>query len=581
MSGCGDVIPFMRLILCAVLTLAAICPAAVFAQKPTAEPRSNLVGSEPFTINSGRTFEASSPGTTAGSRSSGSVAARNRILDNLREAETIIGENYIDGKKITAAALTKSALTSMLHTLDPHSNFFDRNEWKELLDEQQSGYAGIGTTFAAFVRDGVTNTYILATFPATAARRAGLQFGDRITAVNGTLATGRSEDDIRDMIRGAAGTIVRLEVERASTGRIETVELRRGVVPQPSIPDFYIISPGIGYIDLSEGFNYTTNDEFSAALRELHKQGMTSLVLDLRGNGGGIVEQAVKVAERFLPAGSLILSQRGRTVADSREWLSSNNAPETMPLVVLVDENTASASEIVAGALQDSDRAIIVGEKTFGKGLVQDVIDLPYKSGLTLTAARYYTPTGRSIQRDYSEIGRYEYFNHRELAYDIDKPYYEARTITNRKMLGGDGIAPDEPIQAEHLTPIQSALIDPIFYFVRDIIGGRVDGFQVWPETAATGRKRIAATDFTVDDRLVEKFAAYVGESRFPGVTRSIIRTESDFIRVRIRYNFALSALGSVTAMQVLKDADRQVERAVEALPRAAKLTQLAAKLRR
>ena len=169
-------------------------------------------------------------------------------------------------------------------------------------------------------------------------------------------------------MRGKKGTIARLTIERAANGKLETVEIRRNRVPQPSIPDAYMIRQGIGYVDMSEGFNYTTLDELNVALTELHKQGMTSLILDLRENPGGILDQAVGVAEKFLPAGSTIVTQRGRFKIDSRIWTSKNPKPENLPLVVLVNEGSASASEIVAGAMQDYDRALIIGEKTFGKG---------------------------------------------------------------------------------------------------------------------------------------------------------------------------------------------------------------------
>ncbi|MEO6050206.1 MAG: S41 family peptidase [Pyrinomonadaceae bacterium] len=193
--------------------------------------------------------------------------------------------------------------------------------------------------------------------------------------------TGKDSNVVRDKIRGGSGTIFRLTVERSATNRIETIEISRNRVPQPSIPDAYILRHGTGYIDLSEGFNYTTSDEFDAALQQLKRGGMRSLVLDLRGNGGGIVDQAIKVAEKFLPAGTLTLTQRGRTRIDNRVWKSTNTNPDQMPLVVLVNGQTASASEIVAGAFQNDDRAMIVGEKTFGKGLVQSVIDLPGSTG--------------------------------------------------------------------------------------------------------------------------------------------------------------------------------------------------------
>ena len=207
--------------------------------------------------------------------------------------------------------------------------------------------------------------------------------------------------------------MVRMTVERVASGRLETIEMKRDRVFQPTLPNYFIVRDGIAYIDLSEGFSHTTSAEFAAALKELHRRGMTSLILDLRNNSGGILDQAIKVAEEFLPAGSAIISQRGRSIIDNREWRSANRNPEKLPMVVLVNDQTASASEVVAGALQDNDRALILGQNTFGKGLVQNVVGLPMGSGLTLTTARYFTPSGRSIQRTYTGTGMYDYFNHR------------------------------------------------------------------------------------------------------------------------------------------------------------------------
>ena len=368
--------------------------------------------------------------------------------------------------------MTKSALTGALRSLDPHSSFFDRAEWKDMLDEESSTYTGIGATIANFEESGSINTFILATFPGSPAARAMLRFGDKIIAVDGLKMTGQSSDAVRDKIRGASGTVMRITIERAANEPLGDNRNSPGTGTAAIDSRCLHFTPGIGYIDLSEGFNYTTYTELDTAIQDLKRAGMRSLVLDLRGNGGGIVNQAVKVAERFLPSGTLILTQQGRARIDNRTWRSANPRSETMPLVVLVDENTASASEIVAGAFQDDDRALIVGDKTFGKGLVQGVIDLPGGTGLTLTAARYLTPSGRSIQRDYSKIDLYDYFNHKTPAADIDHPYFEARTATNRPVFGGDGIEPDEVIKSDTLSNVQVGLLDTIFAFSREAVNG-------------------------------------------------------------------------------------------------------------
>lgn len=528
---------------------------------------------EPFTIKRGSTFSAS--GGSPNARPDVELAPEkpSLIAAEILEAQRLITSNYLDAPKISTSDMTKFALEGMLLSLDPHSSFYDAIEWKDLLDEQRSGYTGIGATIANFERDGETATYVLSTFPGSPASRAQLRFGDKVVAINGEKMTNKNSDFVRDKIRGASGTVFRLTVERSSTNRNEVIEIKRNRVPQPSIPDAYILRPGIGYIELSDGFNYTTADEFDVAIRELKRQGMRSLVLDLRGNGGGIVDQAVKIAERFLPAGTLILTQRGRSRIDNRTWRSTNSNPEQMPLVVLVNEDTASASEIVAGAFQDDDRALIVGEKTFGKGLVQSVIDLPSRTGLTLTTARYLTPSGRSIQREYADLDRYDYFNHKTSQAAIAKPFFEARTVTDRKVFGGDGVQPDEMVNYERLNDAQAGLIDPLFLFAREVVNGRVEGLDDYRLRTAQFGSRISSADFPSTERLVTQFLQFARTKDIPAAT---LNRESSFIKLRLRYYIVMASFGSVSASQVLIEDDPQVAKAVETLPRSAQLAELA-----
>lgn len=523
---------------------------------------------DPFSIKRGSSFIASG-GTSAG----GSEATKaSRLSSDIAEAEAIIRGNFVDGSSVKSGDMTRNALEGALKSLDPHSSYYDPDEWKDLLDEELSGYSGIGATIANFEKNGQIDTFVLSTVPGSPAAKAMLRYGDRIVSINGERMSGRSSDEVRDKIRGAAGTILRLTVERASTLRFETIDIRRGRVSQPSIPDFYILRHGIGYIELSEGFTYTTYDEFDAAMRELKKRGMRSLVLDLRGNGGGIVDQAVKVAERFLRAGTLILTQKGRSRFDNRVWKSANTAAETMPLVVLVDQETASASEILTGALQDDDRALVVGTRTFGKGLVQSVIDLPYRTGLTLTTARYLTPSGRSIQRDYTKVDSYDYFNHRTPAAAIDKPMFAARTITDRTVFGGDGILPDDVVPSENYTKGQSDLLDPLFFFTRDLVNGRVSGQVMFRNAGFTGgNEEVIAASF---GDFVKRDAAWQRSAK------SLAR-EASFIRLRLRYNVVMATSGANAAQQVLIQEDRQVAKAVDLLPRSAQLAQTADRVRR
>lgn len=549
----------------AVLFLAAVTPAISQTIIP-------LDRSEPFSISTGSTFSAS--GGSPGMRTLGGKGAQ--IAADFREAQELILRHHVRGAKLSSGTLTKIALDKMLRTLDPHSNYYDVLEWKEMLDEQRSGYTGIGATIASFEIDCEADVFVLATVAGSAAARAQLRYGDRIVAINGEKIEGLTSEEVRDKIRGPNGSAFRVRVERLASGRTEDITIRRGRVPQPSIPDAYMLRPGIGYVELSEGFNYTTSDELSSALTLLKRSGMTALILDLRGNGGGIVDQAVKVAEKFLPSGTLILTQRGRSRIDNRTWKSANPAAEDFPLVVLVDEQTASASEIVAGALQDDDRALIVGEKTYGKGLVQSVIDLPGKNGLALTTARYLTPSGRSIQRDYSSGDLYDYYQHRSPAAAIGKSFFEARTITDRRVLGGDGIQPDENVPAERMTELQVKLLDPIFAFVRQMAAGKIAGIEPIRPGAFTSGRHISASDHPVTGPIISAFSAFAGTPENGGFTTSELERSAAFIKLRLRYQMVMAAYGTAAAAQVLIEDDPQVAKGVEALPGAARLAKAA-----
>jgi carboxyl-terminal processing protease len=550
------------------------CIAGVLPALPQAKGKTltELPQSEPFKINFGGSFSASPTRIGGDLPDAAGRTGTDRISADFAEALEIIRKNHVNGKTADYNELTKSSITSMLRTLDPHSNYFDADEWNEMMDDQRSEYYGIGATIVNYEKGGEIDTYVVSTFPDSPAAKANLRFGDKILSVNGEKASGRSSDIVRDKIRGKSGSVVRMMVERADTRTVETVEMKRNRVPQPSIPDAYILRPGVGYVELSEGFNYTTFDELETALKALREQGMKSLILDLRDNPGGIVDQAVKVAEKFLPAGASIVSQKGRSRLDNRNWRSVNRAAETMPLAVLVDENSASASEIVAGALQDSDRALLIGEKTFGKGLVQSVISLPYGSGLTLTAARYYTPSGRSIQRDYSHMNIYDYFSHKAVPTDQTQRLM-ARTVTGRKVYGGDGITPDEVVKMPEMTKRESALLDPLFFFSRELATGKVPGFESYK---ITGRvqygQRINAGNMPVTDALVAAFERYLENNKTWNVPGSQTGPENTFVRSRLRYNLIMAAFGVVSANQVLIEDDPQVAKAVEALPRAQQL---------
>lgn len=550
----------------------------VYGQGPQRAQVPGPGGPDPFTLTIGSSFSAS--GSAAKPPGGGSIR-KETIAADVDEAISVIRRNHASSGSFKPEVLTESAIGSMLKALDPHSNYYNPSEFQELLGEHESEYSGTGSSIAGFEQDGQINTFILSTFPDSPAAKAGLRFGDKIIAVDGRLVAGESPDLVRDLVRGKRGTSVHLLIERAGDGSRATVEMRRDRVHEPAVPQGFLINGSVGYVDLTSGFSNSTFGELESAMSELRRQGMTSMVLDLRGNGGGILEQAVKVAEKFLPAGSTIVSQRGRYSNDERTWRAGKSRFESMPLVLLVDENTASASEVLAGALQDNDRALVVGQKTFGKGLVQSVLNLPEGAGLTLTAARYYTPTGRSIQRDYTDTGLYDYFNHRGGPVSIDKSSYAARTVTNRVVYGGDGISPDQKAEVDAMTPAQLRLLDPIFYFSREYLNGRVAAEDLSPENAGqTIRQRVIFREQIVDERLVGQFLEFTAGHPEWSSMRLGAAKDREFVRKMMRYYLTMGVFGLASAKRADIESDPQVIQAVNALPQAARLWAAAEKAR-
>lgn len=499
------------------------------------------------------------------------------IEKDFDEALRVIEENYVEGKKLDYNAAYKSSILGMLRTLDPHSNFYDREEYEELKTEQRSEYFGIGASIQNYLLGEQPDTFITATFENSPASHAGLRFGDRIVAVDGVTMTGKTSLEVRDKIRGPKGSLVKITVERAADKRLRVVEITRDAVPQPSIPDAYMLKPGVGYVDMTRGFNYSTTEELQEALRVLHSQGANSLVLDLRNNPGGFLEQAIHVAEVFLPNGQLILTQKGRNGLRDNTYESANKSPDPIPLVILVNENTASASEIVAGAMQDHDRALIVGQTSFGKGLVQSIIPLYYGTGLTLTSAKYYTPSGRLIQRDYSDGGLYDYYTHGgskrldEKQDDIRPVGPKKQTDTGRPVYGGGGIAPDESVKPRTFSTAQRRLLSPLFAFTRELVNGRVAGLAAYSVPGAIDfAHELQPYDFQVSDRAFKAFKEFVAANPTFKNLAPVIDSNRSFIELQLRFSVVTAAYGRVAADRVpITTDDKQVARAVEVLPQA------------
>jgi carboxyl-terminal processing protease len=563
------------LALVALILLSLVVPAFVFAQQK--RDQSNSSG----TNTTGKTSSATAIPGRRPRRTPGNTTA---VAQDFTEALSVVQEHYVDGNKIDFNAVYKSSIMGMLRVLDPHSNYFDREEFEDMKTDQRSEYYGIGASIQNYVIGESVDTYIAATFQNAPASRAGLRFGDRIDAVEGVSMHAKSSAEVRDKIRGPRGSHVKLMITHASTGKADIVEIVRDAVPQPSVPDAYMIRPGVGYIDMTRGFNYDTAEDLQGALDFLHARGMNSLVLDLRSNPGGFLDQAIRVAEAFLPAGQLILTQKGRDGMNDHEYKSRNPDPDRTPLVILVNDYTASASEIVAGAMQDHDRALIVGQTSFGKGLVQSIIPLEYGAGLTLTSAKYFTPSGRLIQRDYSDGGFYNYYRGGTLRDkdDQSKPVGPAsRTDTGRPVYGGGGITPDEMIKPQLLSPLQGRLRDPLFFFSRDVATGRIPGLEKYKvDRAIEFAHDLNPADYPMNDTVFDAFRDYVAKDANWQMFTPVLDRNRSFIEQQIRFQLATAAYGTVSAVQVLTKEDPQIAKAIEVVPRARDLAMAATRAR-
>ncbi|MEP7037053.1 MAG: S41 family peptidase, partial [Acidobacteriota bacterium] len=358
----------------------------------------------------------------------------------------------------------------------------------------------------------------------------------------------------------------------------------RGGVPLPSIRNYFMLKDGVGYIGFTGGFQETSADEMDQAIGDLKKQGMQSLVLDLRGNPGGLLPQAIEIVSRFIPRGETVVSVKGRSkYTQTQELRTVGNNTQDFPLVVMINGNSASASEIVAGAIQDYGRGLIVGSDSFGKGLVQRVFPLNYGTGLTLTTARYYTPYGRSLQRDYSNGSIYDYYTHHSEDGESDstaptpdaKPKPAGSPVTTaggRVFYGGRGIEPDVKSSALAYTPLRGRLAEASFFFVRQLIAGEVKGFENFKTDKQNFKPTVMPEDFQINDKLFEAFRAYTVKEKANGLTAENINSQIDYAKTRLRDELATANNSTEAGQQVLLETDPQVLKAIEEIPDAKKL---------
>jgi len=509
-----------------------------------------------------------------------------KIAGDYSEAIETVEQNYAG--EIDYEKATQAAIQGMLFTLDPHSLYFPSAEFKKLKEDQASSFYGIGVQILRH-DDGV---YVQSVVENTPASRAGLRFGDRIVEVDGKDAREWASDEVSRNVRGERGKEVVIKVERAGQQAGTKFQIVRDAVPLPSIRNVFMIAPATGYIALVSGFQHTTQEELRDAIAELKKDGMRQLVLDLRNNPGGLLDQAIDVSSEFLPRDKVVVSVKGRSeYTKPAVYKSTGSEPEDFPLVVMINRNSASASEIVAGAVQDHGRGLVVGETSFGKGLVQHVFQLPFNTGLTLTTARYYTPYGRSLQRDYSSGSLYDYYvRHDESGeQQVIQPGQPSptesseprtsnapafRTAAGRVFYGGGGITPDIEARPLTATPVRARIIEAAFYFTRELAAGLVPGAESYRIDKVAYDRSPKMTDFPITDRIIEAFKNFVRKDPSRHLNDAQIDSDVDFVKLRLRDEVITAAFGADQGQRVLLESDPQALRAISVLPEAKRLAE-------
>ena len=501
-----------------------------------------------------------------------------KVSSDYADALNVIDNKYVG--KIDHEEVTDKSIQSMLWTLDPHSSFFTSDEIRKLYEEQSSQFYGIGVSILQH-RDGV---YVQSVIPNTPADKSGLHYGDRFIEVDGKDAKDWTSAEVSKNVRGMRDSTVNIKVERAGNGAPLPFSIQRGGVPLPSIRNYFMLKDNVGYIGLSGGFQETTTLELTEAIENLKGAGMQSLILDLRGNPGGLLPQAIGVVSKFIPAGKTVVSVKGRTNYSKAEELRTvGGETDNFPLVVMINGGSASASEIVAGAIQDYGRGLVVGTESFGKGLVQRLFPLPYSTGLTLTTARYYTPYGRSLQRDYSSGSIYDYYTHQNeeeanaektpeaTPTPIGKPI---KTAGGRVFYGGRGIDPDIIASPENYSTSRARLSEESFFFVRQLIAGKISGLESFKTGKQNFNLTIKQTDFLVGANLLDAFRDFVVSDKESGLTAENINGQIDYAKSRIRAELATANYSSEAGQQALLETDPQIMKAIESIPEAKKLEQ-------
>src|SRR5579863_5493595 len=490
-----------------------------------------------------------------------------KSLTTFTQVYDVVEKNYaepLDPDKVVFGPQPNSplgAIPGMLRTLDPHSNFFDPHAFTALREDQEGKYFGVGMTIQQRPgRMGKLETIVLLPIPGSPAFRAGLRPGDVILKVDEKPTDGLTSERVAEMLKGPKGTVVQVSVSREGSDEPLEFTITRDEISRKSVDDVFMIQPGIGFIHIDK-VNETTNDELTDALKTLNVKTLKGLVLDLRDNPGGLLQEAVDVSDHFLERDKLIVYHYGRHSTEKRYYARHGDNGNEYPIVVLVNRMTASAAEIVTGALQDHDRALVIGEPSFGKGLVQTVYPLSEHTGLALTTAHYYTPSGRLIQHDYQKVSLYDYYYRPENA---PTPHEDVHvTDGGREVYGGGGISPDINFTGPALSPIQERLTacpsypdcGPFFEFGKHYLGVH----------------KTVARDFMPDDATVQEFGDFLNSQSIK-FTPQDLKDNGDFIKKNIRYELLSMIYGEEDAKQVSIANDPLVEKALQSFPQAAEL---------
>jgi carboxyl-terminal processing protease len=483
-------------------------------------------------------------------------------------ALSAIESGYVD--KIDSDKLVYGAVRGMLATLDPHSSFFDPREYAQMRERQEGRYYGIGVSIQAV--DGDITAMVV--FEGSPAHKAGMRRGDVIAKITNETAKGWTTEQAMLKLRGSKGTPVQIEIRRRGYSQPIPIELVRDEVHLLTVPSHFMIDATTGYVQLRD-FGENTDREIRQALRDLTSKGMRRLLLDIRGNPGGPLDQAIKVSNEFLPRGRMIVYTRGRVSNSDQDYRGTEDgAFQDVPMVVLVNRNSASASEIVSGALQDHDRAYVVGETTFGKALVQSVYRISSGAGLALTTAHYYTPSGRLIQRPWDESFD-EYLSYSMRDQDANRPHNPKdlkRTNAGRPVYSGGGVEPDRhlagPTEGFNPTPFGRMLQGRAAfesYAVKFMVEGDVRISQ-----ESTGRRTVRR-GFEVDDAMIAEFRDQLKTDRIR-IDEAAFEKDLVFIRSMIRYRIDEVLFGIAEARRRLIGVDPQAQLALSMLPEAEKL---------